>query len=373
MKKMLLLVTSLILCIIFGFMLSHEPEMLKNVTEKDVPKWEADRHALIPEKVWQKKSKTYFDTSEIWDYIVIPGLRGAWSIDAKTKQAAFGTHWTPQGVDQSSQYIFVSVYDSEHELNSLIFVLDVKTGDYLKTLILPSQSHVGGLAYDESHETLWITNDNAKTSQISCLTRRNIDNYQAKKTHAPIKFDETVKFDWPIYTSSISYYDNSLWIAQFSKKDDDSGIIVGVPLLANGKIDPSMLSQKVEEDGYEYTLFNNVTLSKGFKQMQGMAIFKELAIFNTSYGPSASNIIATQKIAQTPTDTSPDDFQFKEIQRKKYPPYLEQITIDGEDNTILFIFESGATKYRDKTKQVVDRIVRVHEEIKELADYVKNS
>lgn len=379
MKKKAIVLIGLLLVVGVGLLLflTRQPEMLENVTEKDVPKWEANRQALIPEKVWQKKAKTYFDTSDILDYIVIPGLRGAWSIDNRTKAATFGTHWTPQGVDQSSQYIFISAYDSEHQLNSLIFVLDIKTGAYLKTLILPNRSHVGGLAYDESHETLWVTNDSAKQSRISYLTAETIEQYDAKTNEQPIKFDETVKFDWQINTSSISYSDNTLWIAQFTanKKQDieNPEIVVGIPLLSNGRVDPNTLFKKVEEDGQEFYVLDKVSMSLGFKKMQGVAIFDELAIFDTSYGPSPSNIIVTRKIApNTPPDTI-NQYTFKEIQRNEYPPYLEQITIDGEDNTILFIFESGATKYRKKTPQVVDRIVRIHEDVKELVAYAKKT
>lgn len=121
----------------------------------DVKKWEADPRPLQSEQTAVKRIKEIPQSAQLGNRIakgtklvVIPGLRGAWSINAKTKRAGFGTNWVPQGVTQSKDSLFVSLYDGDHKLNSLILEINKKTGRYRKSFILKSKAHVGGITYD---------------------------------------------------------------------------------------------------------------------------------------------------------------------------------------------------------------------------------
>lgn len=76
----------------------------------DVKKWQADPHPLQTEAdtfgqlkkvVKDQDGKTLINKKNRHQIktTVIPGLRGAWSINFKTKKAAFGTDWVPQGIN----------------------------------------------------------------------------------------------------------------------------------------------------------------------------------------------------------------------------------------------------------------------------------
>lgn len=162
-------------------------------TPDQVPKWEADPRPLQAESVVRDQLKQLnrhqenkgisFDESS---FLVITGLRGAWSIDYQTKQAAFGTDWVPQGLTQSQDHYYISVYDGDHRLNSLIFQIDKKSKKYVKSLILPSKAHVGGISYDDERRRLIYSDDTNKKAGFGFLDQAVIDDYQAAAEQAPI-------------------------------------------------------------------------------------------------------------------------------------------------------------------------------------------
>lgn len=71
----------------------------------DVKKWEADPRPLQSKSAAIKQIKAIGQSDPLEKraatdakLVVIPRLRGAWSINAKTKKAGFGNNWVPQGV-----------------------------------------------------------------------------------------------------------------------------------------------------------------------------------------------------------------------------------------------------------------------------------
>ncbi|KMO57792.1 hypothetical protein PZ00_00005, partial [Lacticaseibacillus rhamnosus] len=184
----------------------------------DVKKWEADPRPLQSEQTAVKRITEIPQSAQLGNRIakgtklvVIPGLRGAWSINAKTKRAGFGTNWVPQGVTQSKDSLFVSLYDGDHKLNSLILEINKKTGRYRKSFILKSKAHVGGITYDREKKRLLWSDDNSKLggAGISYASQRALDAYQAQVEKAPL--DSTrIPLHLANRTSAITLYDHQL-------------------------------------------------------------------------------------------------------------------------------------------------------------------
>lgn len=182
---MYFILIALIFCFSIFFLYLKEEKTYKNMiaTPQSVKKWEADTQPLIEEmkvKKFAVKKVKGLAPSDI-DTIVIPGLRGAWSVTNNTKEESFGTNWVPQGLTQSKNRYYVSLYDGDHERNSLIFVIDKKTKKYIKTLILDSKSHVGGIAYDSHYKRLWFSDDTNKMGGLSYIEGSSLDSYHASK------------------------------------------------------------------------------------------------------------------------------------------------------------------------------------------------
>jgi hypothetical protein len=330
-------------------------KMLPNATANEVPPWEADTNPLISDSDWKKRMRQYFKETAIKAYAVIPGLRGAWSID-KAGEPAFGTFWTPQGLAENSRYIFMSAYDGQRNKNSLIFIIDKSSNKYIKSIILPCISHVGGLAYDEERRLLWVASDTNRHAKISAIKEEAIEQYDARVSQKAIDFDIEISLPWLEQTSSISLANNAMFIPNFSFNKRDS-TIVSFPLYA---LDKTISIPTAPKKGISYTLTeDDVSISDGFPYTQGLAVHKSLAIFSTSYHTQDSELIITRKTRGPRNDSGLGNWIFKLESIIKLPPYLEQIVLDTEHNTLLVLFESGATEYRHATNRIIDRIVRI--------------
>ena len=213
-RKLSISLILLILLLVFFLFFFIKPFSVKrqpNFTASQVPKWTASTQAVTSLSDFRKALTHYYPSVKKVSITnrtapVIPGLRGAWSIDGKTKQAAFATKWTPQGLTTiDNRYAVVSAYDGNHRLNSLLYVIDLKSGRYLKSLILPSKAHVGGIEYDASHKLLWVATDAKHSAAISNISLKNLQTYDAKVSHAPISFDANYPLPWLKATSTLAY------------------------------------------------------------------------------------------------------------------------------------------------------------------------
>ncbi len=61
-----------------------------------------------------------------------------------------------QGMTKTPDYFIVSAYSYSGSNNSILYVMDAE-GSLKKIIDLGFQAHVGGLAYDEVHDVLWVT------------------------------------------------------------------------------------------------------------------------------------------------------------------------------------------------------------------------
>ncbi|MEQ2876468.1 hypothetical protein [Enterococcus asini] len=336
----------------------------------EVPKWEADPRPLQSEKVVLKKLKKLNRKNNNKDVsltdgklIVIPGLRGAWSINHKTKKAAFGTGWVPQGLTQSKDHYYVSAYDGEHRLNSVIFQIDKQSKKYVKTLILSSKAHVGGITYEDEHQRLIYSDDTNQVAGFGYIDQAVIDEYQASVLKKPI---ESQKKEWKIglRTSAITTYQNQLVVAKYGFHPNERSIVTiplnqagyppkitdrGSQLLADaiGTADKKELEkvfiEALLEEGY-ISSFNH-----GWDRMQGISLSKSgMMIVSQSNGLKPGKLLIRYRVPDlknwrksnvTKDFTGPDAVTI--------PRSVEEVSINDEETELAMIFESGAKKYRE--------------------------
>ncbi|WP_270596669.1 hypothetical protein [Enterococcus asini] len=336
----------------------------------EVPKWEADPRPLQSEKVVLKKLKKLNRKNNNKDVsltdgklIVIPGLRGAWSINHKTKKAAFGTGWVPQGLTQSKDHYYVSAYDGEHRLNSVIFQIDKQSKKYVKTLILSSKAHVGGITYEDEHQRLIYSDDTNQVAGFGYIDQAVIDEYQASVLKKPI---ESQKKEWKIglRTSAITTYQNQLVVAKYGFHPNERSIVTiplnqagyppkitdrGSQLLADaiGTADKKelekVLIEALLEEGY-ISSFNH-----GWDRMQGISLSKSgMMIVSQSNGLKPGKLLIRYRVPDlknwrksnvTKDFTGPDAVTI--------PRSVEEVSINDEETELAMIFESGAKKYRE--------------------------
>ena len=338
-------------------------------TPSQVPKWEADVRPLQSEKqvkgqLQKLNQKNAGKEVSLTDskFVVIPGLRGAWSIDPKNDEAAFGTDWVPQGLTQSADDYYVSVYDGDHHLNSLIFQIDKKSKKYVKTLILNSKAHVGGITYDDDHQRLIYSDDTDKMAGFGYLDQARIDAYQASQQQAPIK-SEKINWQIGIRTSAITMYQQQLIVAKYGFHQNDRSI-VSIPLNKAG-FPPTISDQGSEMLAKVVDTADKKTLEKvfiesliksgyissfnhGWDRMQGISLSKSgIMIVSQSNGRRQGKLLIRYRM--------PDPSRWEKMNLTSIakgpatvaiPRAVEEVSINREGTELAMIFESGAKKYR---------------------------
>ncbi len=304
--------------------------------------------------------------------VVIPGLRGAWSVKKHTHTPAFGTEWVPQGVTQSNTYYYISAYDGDHKLDSVIYQVRKRDGRYVKTLILPSTAHVGGIYYDQKHKRLLYSDDRHAVGGLGYLSQRQIDRYHAEKVKRPIGAKH-ITMALMSRTSAITMYQNQLIVVKYGQNKHERSV-VAVPL--NQHHLPNALSKKQINQVFGNlkgktvkALLQQLITKKvinaynaGWDRLQGVAIAQGgVTILTQSNGHSPSKVWF--QLAGGDDTWSKLQFTVPEgIQSARLPNSVEEVSLNQAENRLTFIFESGARKYREAgfflhRPQIMDRMI----------------
>ncbi|WP_428282016.1 hypothetical protein [Lactococcus lactis] len=371
MKKIVLASAILSLLIIFVFYQKGKQDDINREkswtgTSKNIPKYEASQTPLFSEKHSSDIVKKYFGKDFKYKMLNIPGLRGAWSVDDKGK-VRLGVNWVPQGVTSSQDKVYVSMYDKKKVLKSVIFEIDKVSGKYIKSYILDSKAHVGGISYDIYRNRLWVATDD-DSSKISIFDQKTLDNYNFSVRKHPIKASSIVKLKWWTNISAISVSEDFISIAKY--QSDAIGGVIDIGLDDKGNVDTKSLpkfpikiigttDEEINNTLKKSGFFDDAAFSFGFKRMQGISNLDNISVFTQSNGQESSKIFLTQRLSDKRSGILKDGtgFNFKVIQELNAPPSMEEASIDPSKKSLYIIFESGAKPYREHNSVIMDKIV----------------
>lgn len=286
--------------------------------------------------------------------IPIPGLKATRTLSSnECKEISICTSMTPQGMCITEDYILVSAYCHTKKHNSVIYVIDKHTEEFIKEIVLDSKDHVGGLAFDTKHHMIWVSTHRDGHASASAFSLKNLKSYNLEDGKVPI----TYTYDYELHTlerdSFMTYADGHLYIGHFSV--DENSVVQKFKIGDNGGL-------KVES-GVSLGIDKEIAVPQDVKQIpkqiQGFAMYEDKVILTQSYGIKPSQLFVHQY----------SDFMYETgknytINKIFMPQKMQQIYIDGNDLYVLF--ESAAYAYSAQPLPKVDRICRLN-----LSDIIK--
>lgn len=260
---------------------------------------------------------------------IIPGLKQTVSLAAGKPSLCRDT--TPQGVTCDDEHLYISAYCYEHLHNSVIYVINKKTHKYEKTLITPGLNHLGGIAWDDDHECLWLATHIEGESSASAILKTTLDAYRLDgRDPDPIRYDHTTLLPDLTENSFLTVHYGRLWCGTFVKTG--TSIIESFLITGPGEVD--------------YESKHRQTISAS---CQGIAIYGDTLFLTDSDGPHQKSKLHLFKLTKKSLRNK------KEYKSYSLPPRLEQIWIDGGHGYI--IFESAANAYAPRDFTKIDRVL----------------
>ena len=267
-------------------------------------------------------------------YYTIPGLR------TTNVLGSVCDSMVPQSICEMESYIIVGAYDSDREVNSVMYVMS-KSGTLLATVVMPNDTHMGAMAYDGT--TLWV-GDTINYRMISYTIAQIKDAvYYTSMLGAKsveISIDSCNKIALKTKPSYATYYDGVLWVGKFLEKNNtQTPYIYGYKLIySNGFFINAPAKYRIEAP----------------VKTQGMTFYKRNStiylVISQSYGRDNDSKLIVYKPTNydSPTYTN-GYYQIYKGNRTKditMPSMSQGICWNGV--TMLMLFESGATVYSEK-------------------------
>lgn len=281
---------------------------------------------------------------------IIPGLKATETqIYGEKESSSICSSMTPQGLAVTEDYILVSAYCFTHTHNSVIYVIDKTSHEFVKEIVLRNRAHVGGLAYDPIHQNIWIAGASQGLPQVNAITLTQLENYNFHDAYAPITYSQSYDLYAINRSSFITYHNSALYIGYFT--DNTSSVLEKYTINDDGS-----LATEVSDESFDYTgSLAPIALPCDVKviteQAQGVAFYKNKILFSKSYGPFPSTLHvhynSIQKLLEEHTM----------IKKLYLPEKMEQIYVDGDDLYVLF--ESAAHGYHASSLCKIDRILKL--------------
>lgn len=325
------------------------------VTAKDGNSISAGHHNLeYLKKKLNKKYPDFYDAvyntpkrTQVGSDVVVPGQAQTMAYSFKKQKLAKVDTMTPQGITVAGKYLLITAYDSIHEHSSVIYVLNKKTGHYLKTVQVSGTPHLGGIAYDPVAKNIWITGSQSGQSALMSFTYQELEKYHYSKKQKFINYDHIVALPTIERASAVTYDDNQLFVGFFNTYD--KGRIVAYPIPRVGQFKNTITSDQIKATTGQASWASGSGSASMNRQIQGIAISGDWIILSQSYGSKDSKLYFFPTTAINNLDESNAD---KVV---TVPPYLEQIY--AYKGQLLMLFESGAKKYAKDSVTVVDRVM----------------
>lgn len=242
----------------------------------------------------------------------------------------------PQGLCFTEDFILVTSYSDESGCLGELMVFDKKSGNYLITLGMDPESHLGGIAYDG--ENVWVCNSKKLT-----IERISYDFIKLLAEENPGEVIDATSvvdaYDVANTPSCITFYGGRLWIASYND-------------VFESKI--KAYNYNVKEDRLEALSEYNIPA-----RVQGVAFDDDGEVYlSTSLGRKNSSYL---KIYDSIVEMSsrPNEPQ----KTVELLPGSEEIDI--LDNSLYVVFESAGQRYLEGTdgkgvsSSPIDKILQV--------------
>ena len=296
----------------------------------------------------------------------IPGLRAAKTINKHSHEIEMCTSMTPQGLAVTGDYVLISAYCHTHVHKSVIYMIDKHTRTFMKEVILPNQTHAGGLAYDPETQLLWVSDYIGQPYANAYLIRR-MEQYNLDEEKRPLYYDRWEPLEGLKRNSFMTCYEDHLYAGYFALSGnsiinkysiDADNFLSYVPDADEQLNDIDTETEKENPKKSENPL-NDVAWTQSWSdflpQVQGMAVCGDTLLISQSYGYSSSRL----HLYELPKSDEPDYQLDAEHLIRSYtlPNRMEQICVS--DGKLYLLFESGAYAYRGFPYDIVDRIITV--------------
>lgn len=275
----------------------------------------------------------YLNNNETTEMYIIPGMAMTESLSIKTNKKVRCTAMIPQGLAVTEKYIFISAYCYTHKHHSVLYVLDRKSGKFIKEVVLDSTSHVGGLAFDSNYNKLWIAEYKNSKSYVGSLKLEDIEKYDINENRK-IEYTDFVLLKDIKRASFITYNDNSLLVGYFN-------------LFKHGYF-------KIFDINDKGTINGNANITRKIdKKIQGMAYDNNILYLSQSFSSNNSKLMMFNKV----TDIKNNNNYYED--KAKYsislPEKLEQIYV--YKGRLYMLFESSAFSYKFTSNNHIDRVI----------------
>ena len=225
-----------------------------------------------------------------------------------------------QGICFTEEYLLISSYSTQQNALGKIMVFEKETGEYLLSLGMDSNSHLGGIAYDG--ENVWVCN-----SSKLAIERISYEFICNEVEHNKGKFVDvrtlTEKYSVGIIPSCITYHNEQLWVATHAKYTNSQ-----------------MISYEYDkqQDELSYVRMYHIP-----SRVQGVAFDENgRVILSTSYGRNNSSYLRIYRTVEG-MSTNVDKYEVS----IEMPPCSEGLAIEKQQ--IYLLFESAAEKYLEGT------------------------
>lgn len=253
------------------------------------------------------------------DNLDIPGMPDTKTDDLLNKYI-FSEAQAPQGVCLTDDFVLISSYSTDDDCMGELMVFDRTDGEYMVTLGMDENSHLGGIAYDG--ENVWVCNSHENTLErisydfIRLMAYQNtggvvdardvVDEYKVKNT-----------------PSCITYYGGRLWVATHTR-------------MVNSK----MIAYHLDSSTDTLAALSEYRIPS---KVQGIAFDDAGGVYlSTSYGRSQSSYLLCYPSVIS-LSSSPSRPQL----RVEMPPCSEEIEV--YEDTLYVLFESAGEKYLEGT------------------------
>ncbi|MDE5967082.1 MAG: hypothetical protein K2G89_09660, partial [Lachnospiraceae bacterium] len=249
----------------------------------------------------------------------------------------------PQGLCFAGDYIAVSAYDGKAVYNSVLYILDAVTKEYLTTVVLEDKNHVGGITYDG--ENLWVakSGDNA-LSKISY--DRLCRAVAAGEDSVSLDYDATYAISCE--ASFVTCYAGLLWVGVFERGNDSVSVLRGFSYEERQGV--SGLYQQDE------LFLPELSNGAAIQNINGRVCL----LVDSSYGRTKASLVHVYELHM-----EEDNFENAVCELKDelvFPPMVEEV--EFYEDSVYFVFESAATKYSmnpfHRCKYPVDRVCAVN-------------